>query len=203
MFFTTKVSGKRRGSGLGLSVVEAILEDHRGFIDFEAEPGNGTTFTLYFRPSREPVAELAHDQLAGGNETILVVDDDQGARGIARDYLLALGYQVITATSGEEGVATVKHQPFDLLVLDMVMPDGIDGAETYRRVLQIAPDQRAIVVSGFADRERSEQARALGVKTFLRKPVQLDTLARAVRSCLDTAAEVNGSRASPDPEWLS
>jgi len=171
VFFTTKVSGKRRGSGLGLSVVEAIVEDHRGFIDLDAEPGKGTTFTLYFHPSREPVAEVVRDGLAGGNETILVVDDDQGARGIAREYLLALGYEVITVTSGEEAVATVKQRPVDLLVLDMVMPDGIDGAETYRRVLEIFPGQRAIVVSGFADQERFEQARVLGVKTFLRKPV--------------------------------
>jgi PAS domain S-box-containing protein len=194
VFFTTKVAGKRRGSGLGLSVVEAIVADHHGAVDVESEPGKGTTFTLYFRPSREPVAEEVRNGLVGGTETILVVDDDQGARTIAREYLLALGYQVTAVTSGEEAVATVKQEPVDLLVLDMVMPDGIDGAETYRQVLQRYPDQRAIVVSGFADHQRTEQARALGITTFLQKPVQLETLARAVRSCLDTKSRANGAR---------
>ncbi len=198
-FFTTKVSGKRRGSGLGLSVVEAIVEDHHGAIDLESELGRGTTFTLYFQPSREPVAEQIREQLIGGNETILVVDDDEGARGIAREFLLALGYQVVAVASGEEAVAMVRRQPVDLLVLDMVMPDGIDGAETYRRVLEICPDQRAVVVSGFAEQQQTDRARALGISTFLRKPVRLETLARAIRASLDARPPEAKRELEPDP----
>jgi CheY-like chemotaxis protein len=192
VFFTTKVAGKRRGSGLGLSVVEAIVEDHDGHVDYESEPGKGTRFTLYFPPSREAVADRTPDQVRGGDETILVVDDDAGARELTRELLTALGYEVLTAMSGEEALATLKRHPADLLILDMVMPDGIDGTETYRRALVIRPDQRAIVLSGFAEGDRADQARVLGVATFLRKPVRLEILAQAVRAALDAGADSGG-----------
>lgn len=184
-FFTTKVVGRRRGSGLGLSVVEAIVQDHHGHIDFESEPDQGTRFTLYFPPARDTEPEPPPAPVCGGNETILVIDDDPAARQMTGELLTALGYTVITATCGEEALAMLEQAAADLLVLDMVMPGGIDGAETYRRALALNPGQRAIVLSGFAEGDRAEQVRALGIAAFLRKPVRLDTLALAVRAALD------------------
>jgi PAS domain S-box-containing protein len=196
-FFTTKVIGRRRGSGLGLSVVEAIVEDHGGHVDYESEPGKGTRFTLYFPPSRESVTDGTPGQVRGGDETVLIVDDDVAARELTRELLTALGYTALTAMSGEEALAMLKRQPADLLILDMVMPDGIDGTETYRRALELHPSQRAIVLSGFAEGDRTNQARALGVSGFLRKPVRMETLAQAVRAALD--ANAKSGHASPPP----
>jgi CheY-like chemotaxis protein len=194
-YFTTKMVGKRRGSGLGLSVVESIVEDHHGRVDLESEPGVGTRFTCYFPPSREVVVERVPTQLLGGTETILVVDDDEGARTIICEYLSALGYSVCSATSGEEALVLLKGGPVDLLVLDMVVPDGIDGAETYRRALGLYPEQRAIVLSGYAEANRLDEVRALGVSAFLRKPVQMDVLAQTVRAALDAQGSENASGA--------
>src|SRR5262249_7046760 len=146
-FFTTKQAGRRRGSGLGLSVVQSIVEDHHGYLDVQSEVGVGTTFSLYLPISRATIAVAVRDGVAGGHERILIVDDDQGQREVARELLGTLGYRVDVVGSGEEALTYLHDNRADLLVLDMVMPPGIDGAETYRRVLELRPTQRAIIVS--------------------------------------------------------
>jgi two-component system, cell cycle sensor histidine kinase and response regulator CckA len=184
-FFTTKKADRRRGSGLGLSVVRAIVEDHKGYIDFESRAGMGTTFSVYLPVSRQAVAEAPVGDAPHGTETILIVDDDRMQMDISRGLLEALGYQVEAAECGEKALDWLQDHQADLLLLDMVMPDGIDGTETYRRALEIRPGQRAIVSSGFAESERHQAAEALGAGPYLRKPVKLEALARAVRRGLD------------------
>ncbi|MBI2952754.1 MAG: response regulator [Chloroflexi bacterium] len=187
-FFTTKQFSKRRGTGLGLSIVQGIVSDHRGYLDVETEPGKGAMFTVYLPVYRGKMEEQPSQEVVGGNEAILVVDDDEVQREVEREMLGTLGYRVDSVCSGEQAVSYLKERHVDLVVLDMVMPSGIDGAETYRRILAVRPGQQAIIVSGFAERERVREAQMLGAGPYLRKPVTLEKLARAVRDVLDRKA---------------
>ncbi|MBI4318482.1 MAG: response regulator [Chloroflexi bacterium] len=184
-FFTTKRSQKKRGAGLGLSIVQSIVGDHRGHVDVVSEAGKGARFSVYLPVSSMCPRASAGEGLCGGSESILIVDDDEFQREVARELLERLGYHVDVVGSGEEAVGCLINHPADLLVLDMVMPPGIDGLETYRRALEVRPGQRAIVVSGFAERARVEEALTLGAASFVRKPIMLESLARAVREGLD------------------
>ncbi len=184
-FFTTKSTDKKRGSGLGLSVVHSVVEDHHGAIELETTEGRGTTFNLYFPATRETKIEDTHDQLAGGSEKVLVVDDDEIQREVTSRLLTRLNYTVVTADSGEAAVEMVQSESFDLVLLDMIMPDGIDGTETYRRILETNADQRAIIMSGFAESERVQIALELGASMFLKKPLKLSTLSSAIREVID------------------
>ncbi len=183
-FFTTKTSGRRRGSGLGLSVVQGIVEDHSGYVDLHSEVGKGTTFSIYLPACRTEVGSQSGTGVPRGNEAILVVDDDPVQRDLAKRMLESLGYRVEAVASGEEALAYLRDRTVDLLVLDMIMQPGMDGAETYERVLQTRPGQRAIIVSGFAESERVRRAFDLGARRFVRKPVTLEALASAVREGL-------------------
>jgi len=183
-FFTTKKADRKRGSGLGLSVVHAVVDDHNGYVDCESEPGRGTSFYLFLPATREAIVD-GITEIEVGTESILVVDDDQLQNEVTASLLGRLGYEVSRAGSGEEAVALLKGRPRDLLVLDMIMPGGIDGTETLRRVREIYPEQKAIIVSGYAESERVTEARSLGAGSFLRKPLTLRTLASAVRRELD------------------
>lgn len=185
-FFTTKKTDSRRGSGLGLSVVHAVVDDHRGYIDCETAPGEGTSIYLFLPTTRETIIDEV-SEIEGGTESILVVDDDHLQSEVTASLLSRLGYEVSRAASGLEAVALLKEQPRELLVLDMIMPGGIDGTETYRRIKEIHQDQRAIIVSGYAESERVAEALALGAGHFLRKPLTLRALAAAVRRELDSA----------------
>ncbi|MEA2639011.1 MAG: two-component system, cell cycle sensor histidine kinase and response regulator CckA, partial [Chloroflexota bacterium] len=184
-FFTTKPPGKRTGSGLGLSIVQSLVADHHGAIEVESELGRGTTFHIYLPATRQSPRERRNEPAPHGNEAILVVDDDAGQREVSRRVLEMLGYQVAVVTSGEEAVDALREKPADLLVLDMILEGGIDGAETYRRVLEEWPAQRAIILSGFAESARVQAAQALGAGAYIRKPATIERLARAVRAELD------------------
>ncbi len=198
-FFTTKQMDRMRGSGLGLSVVHGIVQDHRGYICIDSKAGQGTTFALYFPITREsePEREVTEATIRGNGETILVVDDDPVQRKVARQLLSRFGYCIETATSGEEAVAAVKQHPFDLLVLDMVM-SGIDGAETYRQIQEINPKQKAIILSGYAMSQRVEEALRLGAETFVSKPIEKGSLLRAVRQAFESGGGNAANHRSTD-----
>lgn len=183
-FFTTKTTDRKRGSGLGLSVVHAVVEDHLGYIDCDSVEGQGTSFSLYF-PATRDATEPTSAETVGGDESILVVDDDYIQREVSRTLLETLGYQVNAVASGELALAAVRDGHPNLVILDMIMPGGIDGTETLRKLREIDPTQRAIVVSGFAESERVDEALDLGAGAFLRKPLTLSAIARAVRTELD------------------
>ncbi len=120
-----------------------------------------------------------------GDETILVVDDVADQRDIAGRMLGKLGYTVVTAASGEEAVAYLSTNKVDLVVLDMIMPPGIDGLETYRRIVTHHPGQKAVVASGFSENERVSALQELGAGEYLRKPYSLEKIGLAVRHELD------------------
>ena len=184
-FFTTKAADHRRGSGLGLSIVNAVVEDHHGYIDCHTASGEGTTFHIYLPVVTGEVIAEATDNVVGGSESILVIDDDAAQLEVTRVLLEKLGYAVAVAGTGEAGLEQLRRQPFDLLVLDMVSPVGLDGAETFRWARGLRPLQKAIIVSGYAETDRVELALDLGAASFLRKPLTLKSLARAVREALD------------------
>ena len=190
-FFTTKTTTKKRGSGLGLSIVHAVVEDHNGYIDVESKVGEGTKFYLYFPITRESLEEKVPEQIVGGTENILVVDDDNVQREVASKLLKKLGYKVSTVESGEKAIDFIKKNPQDILLLDMIMPDGIDGAETYKKVLKFNPSQKAIIISGYKETEKVEEALKLGAGAFIRKPLTLKTIAQALRKELDKKETIN------------
>jgi CheY-like chemotaxis protein len=187
-FYTTKTMG-RSGTGLGMSVVWGTVKDHGGFIDIQSETGEGTRFDLYLPATRkarraesEPLPAAAY---MGRGERILLVDDVAEQRELAGQILSALGYEVTAISSGEAGVAHLETHPVDLVILDMLMPPGIDGLETYRRIVRRHPGQKALIVSGFSHNERVRQAQRLGAGQFIQKPYRMQTLGRAVRRELD------------------
>jgi PAS domain S-box-containing protein len=186
-FYTKKVMG-RSGSGLGLAVVWGTVKDHHGYIDVQTEVGRGSTFTLFFPVTREelsgqPVSVPAMEYMGGG-ESLLVVDDVEGQRLIAMQLLGKLNYQVTAVGSGEEAVEFLRTHTVDLLVLDMIMDPGIGGLETYRKVLEIRPGQKAIIVSGFSESERVHAVQALGAGAYVKKPYILQTIGLAVKHAL-------------------
>ena len=191
----------RSGTGLGMAVVWGTVKDHKGYIDIESVEGRGTSFILYFPVSRSAVKPEdrkipIEDYLAKG-ETILVVDDVAEQRELASDMLRKLGYATETLASGEEAVEYLKRKPASLVILDMIMDPGIDGLETYRKIREHRPGQKAIIVSGFAETDRVKEAQKLGAGQYLKKPYTLEKIAMAVRRELDKAAyrrKINLSR---------
>ena len=175
----------RSGTGLGLAIVWGTVKDHDGYIDVQSEAGKGTVFTLYFPVTREEAAEkkdkIPVEQYMGHGESILVVDDTAEQRDIATRILTRLGYRVQAVSGGEEAVEYLKTQKADLLVLDMIMDPGIDGLETYERVLEVNPKQKAIIVSGFSESERVKKAQDLGAGAYVRKPYLMEKIGVAVR----------------------
>jgi len=185
-FFTTKTMDRQRGSGLGLSVVHSIVEDNHGYITVDSSEKQGTVFSLYFPVAREfsEHSPKALSEIPGGYEEVLIVDDDPMQRKVMRQLLQRCGYQVQEVESGEQAVEHVRNCSTDLLLLDMVM-EGIDGAETYRQILEIKPNQKAIILSGYAMSGRVREALSLGADTFISKPIIPNTLTRTVRSVLN------------------
>lgn len=181
-FYTKKEMG-RSGTGLGMSVVWGTVEDHKGFIDVKSAEGKGTTFLLYFPATGQPAQstderDIPIEAYKGNGENILVVDDDQDQREIARVILSELGYTVHCSASGEAAVEFVKTAAVDLMVLDMIMDPGMDGLDTYRAILEFQPTAKAIIVSGFSESERVKEALSLGAGAYLKKPYTMKKLGK-------------------------
>ncbi len=187
-FYTKKVMG-RSGTGLGLAVVWGTVKDHHGFIDVKSAEDLGSTFTLYFPVTREELVRKREKsdiaQYMGRNESILVVDDMEFQRELAINLVCKLNYEVSAVSSGEAAIEYLKTQKADLLLLDMLMEPGIDGLETFQRVREIVPHQKAIIVSGFAEDERVRKAHELGAGEYVRKPYNLEKIGLAIRKELD------------------
>ena len=186
-FYTKKVMG-RSGTGLGMAVVWGTVKDHQGYIDIRSLPQQGTTVTIHIPATRESSSpsQATSDvkALYGCGERILVVDDVAEQRDIASGLLTRIGYKVESVSSGLAAVDYLKSHPVDLVVLDMIMEPGIDGLETYRRILQLCPGQRAIITSGFSESDRVQEARKLGATAYVKKPYLLETIAKAVKDAL-------------------
>ncbi len=186
-FYTKKEMG-RSGTGLGMAVIWGTVKDHHGFIDVRSIEGQGTIFSLYFPGTDEQfVEEKLHPhkntvtEYKGNGELILVVDDLEDQRDIARDMLSVLGYSVITASNGEEAVEYLKDKNPDLVLLDMIMSPGIDGLDIYKKMLKLNPRQKSLIVSGYAENERVKESIRLGAGKYIKKPYTLKILGNAVK----------------------
>jgi len=200
-FYTKKKMG-RSGTGLGMAVVWGTVKDHNGYIDVQStegkarpprlsprDGGQGTTFTLYFPVTREKLPEdkpsLTVEAYSGNGESILIVDDVEEQRQIASGMLKELGYSVVSVSSGEEAVEYLKINKVDLLVLDMIMDPGMDGLETYKKIIELHPGQKAIITSGFSQTDRVKKLQSLGAGAYIRKPFLLEKIGIAVKEELE------------------
>jgi PAS domain S-box-containing protein len=188
-FFTTKEIGK--GTGLGLSMVYGFVKQSGGHIKIYSEEGVGTTIRLYLPPAQgriDAVAE-AGAEAAGGNETILVVEDDALVRGFVVTQLKNLGYKTISAKDAQAAIAVVdRGEPFDLLFTDVIMPGGMSGRELADIVAKRRPGVRVLYTSGYTDNAVMHHGRLDEGVLLLTKPYRKPQLAQMVRQALDGGA---------------
>lgn len=182
-FYTKKVMG-RSGTGLGLTVVWNTVQDHDGYVNVKSSE-EGTAVELYFPVTREEIVtageEVPIEDYLGHGEKILVVDDEERQREIACGLLTKLGYSAEAVSSGEKAIEYVKKHPVDLIVLDMIMPKGINGRETYAEIIKIHPGQKAIIASGFAETDDVKEAQKLGAGKYIKKPFTLEKIGLAIK----------------------
>jgi len=185
-FFTTK----EEGTGLGLSIVYSIVKDHGGFIESDSNVGKGTTFRIYF-PVLNSGIELKKniepkktDKSLYGNESILIVDDEEAVLKISKEMLARNGYTVITAKNGEEGIIRYSENFPDLVFLDVGMP-GIGGIKSLQEMMSVDSKAKVVIMSGYSEDGNIEEAKILGAKAFLQKPYHITDLLNTVRGVLD------------------
>jgi CheY-like chemotaxis protein len=187
-FFTTKP--KSIGTGLGLSMVISIMQQHKGFLDVKSTPGVGTTFILYL-----PVCLLAEkaqsspkttENIIKGQGQILVVDDEKMMRNIISDMLKELGYEVILAENGQEGIELYKKHinQIKIVILDLIMPVK-SGKETFLEIIKINQNAKVLMTSGLTDDERLKYILEHGAKGFIQKPYSIHKLSRLLAEIIN------------------
>jgi len=186
-FFTTKKPGQ--GTGMGLAVVYGIVKNHEGTITVESKPGRGSVFTVFLPYAQAEAAGQKEDasEIAGGSERLLLVDDEPAITEAASATLRRLGYHVTTAESGSEAwhIFTKDPHAFDLIITDQTMPDltGVDLAE---RMLAVRKDAPIILLTGYSEMVSAEQAKKVGIRDFIMKPIAKREMAETIRRVLDT-----------------
>lgn len=191
-FYTKKKMG-RSGTGLGMAVVWGTIKDHNGHIDVQSVENVGTTFTIYFpvteREKADEIKTLPINEYMGDGESILIVDDEKKQRELATSILNKLNYSVKSVESGEKAIEYMYGYSPDLLILDMIMEPGIDGCETYERILKMHPEQKSIIASGFSENDRVKKAQALGAGEYIKKPYTFEKMGLAVKNALGTSKQ--------------
>jgi len=184
-FFTTKQIGE--GTGLGLATVFGIIKNHNGFIDVYSEPGEGTTFIVYLPAAENSVIETKNKPkiIKGNGETILVVDDDENVRLLARSLLRRLGYNGLFASGGSEGIKLYKERKSDikLVLLDVIMPN-LDGSQTFKKIKSINPDVAALAMVGFGNEEKAVDFMNDGASGIIQKPLRIHDLSERIAEVL-------------------
>jgi CheY-like chemotaxis protein len=185
-FFTSKETGK--GTGLGLYIVHSIVNSHGGYINFYSEPSRGTHFNIYF-----PIAGTAETggspvvQELAGSGTVLVIDDEAHVRELCADLLTPLGYQVLAAGSGDDGIALFREnrEQISLVILDMVMPK-MSGSEIFQALRTIDPSVKIILCSGYSQNGFAgiENLLREGAAGFVQKPFTRQTIAMSIKKIL-------------------
>jgi CheY-like chemotaxis protein len=188
-FFTTKDTGK--GTGIGLSVVYGIMKNHNGYIFCNSEVGQGTIFELYLPTLDIAVAEEAEEDLQSadlskGHETILLVDDEPSLLETGRELLSYLGYEVLTATSGEEALEIVSHRGdhIGIVIMDLMMP-GMGGEKCLVEILKIFPAMKVMIASGYTASVKTDDILKTGAVAFIQKPYYIEDMSRKIREILD------------------
>ncbi|HTK83243.1 MAG TPA: PAS domain S-box protein [Bacteroidota bacterium] len=188
-FYTTKELGK--GTGLGLSVVYGVINNHRGFIDVESEAGRGTTFHLYFPvKTREIQADRTtapgEASASQGNETVLIVEDEEMLLDLVKALLEDRGYNVMTARDGQEGidVYSAHHEEIACVLTDMGLPK-LGGWEMFLRMKQVNPGVKAVLASGYCDPKIRTEMISEGAKDFISKPYVAELVLKRIREVID------------------
>lgn len=182
-FYTKKIMG-RSGTGLGLAVVWNTIQDHEGYVNVKSND-KGSVFQLYFPANRDE--EKTKEEQAqfkdylGNGEKILIVDDEKLQLEIASNMLTKLGYRVEAVSSGENAIGYLQKHSVDLILLDMIMPKGLNGRETFEEIIKLHPKQKAIIASGFAKTEDVEKTQELGAGEYLRKPYTMEKIGMAIK----------------------
>jgi PAS domain S-box-containing protein len=190
-FFTTKDVGK--GTGLGLSTVYGIIQQHQGWIEVTSQPGEGATFHVFLPAKAMPASEapaVPEVPAQGGSEAILLVEDEPAVRQFMVLTLKRLGYRVIEASHGQEALKHwVQHsREVDLLLTDVVMPEGLGGFELADCLRKQKPDLRVVLMSGYSAEMMSHGFSVPEGMAFLQKPFTPEGLAHAMRDVLDRAS---------------
>jgi len=193
-FYTTKEVNK--GTGLGLAMVHGIVKNHNGHIYCESMPGQGTTFKIYLPVVKgESISQNAdgtlEQEVIGGTETILLVDDEESVLEVGKEFLEHSGYTVITAESGEEAIEIVSkgHDPSpDLIILDLNMP-GMGGYKCLNELLKIDSRINVLVASGYSAQVDEKTLRETGAGGFIAKPYQMKAMLKMVRRVLDDESD--------------
>jgi two-component system cell cycle sensor histidine kinase/response regulator CckA len=185
-FFTTKGG---LGTGLGLSTVYGIVKQSNGSVWVTSKPGQGATFTIYLPQVNDvaPTPRVVANGSASGTETILLVEDEDAVRSVAKRVLASAGYTVLTAAHGAEALNIAKHHdgPLELLLTDVIMP-GMNGRDLADHMLAARPDIRVLFVSGYADNAISRRGVLNAGTNFIGKPFTAADLTRMVRQVLDS-----------------
>ncbi|MDD4356855.1 MAG: response regulator, partial [Smithellaceae bacterium] len=185
-FFSTKERG--RNTGMGLASVYGIIKNHGGYVNVDSKPAAGTSFTIYL-PASDNKAEdepKKDTRIHKGVETILLIDDEQMIIEITSKMLEKLGYKVLTATSGKQGIDIFQNsrKKIDLVILDMIMP-GLSGKEAFDILRQKNPTVKVLLSSGFSVDSQAKDIMAAGCKGFIQKPFTMAQLSRKLREILD------------------
>ncbi|HOW55403.1 MAG TPA: response regulator [Syntrophorhabdaceae bacterium] len=182
-FYTRKTMG-RSGTGLGLTIVWNVMEDHKGYVDVRTGK-DGTEFSLYFPAIRDVISEgeaaPVFKDYRGNGETVLVIDDLEDQRKVASAILTKLGYRPHVVASGEAALEYLKDHSADILLLDMIMDPGMNGLETYGKIIEIHPGQKVVIASGYSKSEDVVAAQDLGAGSFIMKPYTLAKLGCALK----------------------
>jgi len=186
-FYTTKRPGE--GTGLGLAIVYGIVRQHDGHIFCYSEQGIGTTFKIYIPAvtSDPGTVEIAQHAMArGGNETILIVDDEELVRGLGERLLANAGYTVLTASNGREALEVFQRdrERIALVILDLIMPE-MGGRQCLEELLKLDPKAKVVVASGYSADGRSGETALIGAKGFMSKPYDMRHVLQVVRDVLD------------------
>jgi PAS domain S-box-containing protein len=191
-YFTTKEAGE--GTGMGLSVVHGIVKSYGGDIAVSSEPGEGTEIDIYL-PMIESAAEVPRetvsaDPVRGGDEHILLVDDEENIVRMVQGMLEHLGYDVTARTSSVEALEAFRTLPqkFDIIITDQTMPN-ITGEELAKELLRIRPDIPIILCTGFSEIISEEKAKSIGIREYIMKPILKNKMARTIRQVLDEEKE--------------
>jgi len=191
-YFTTNESGG--GTGLGLAVVHGIVKGHNGYISVYSKPNQGTTFHVYLPASEEDAKaeEMLSeaDQLTGGTEHIMFIDDEENNATVAKEILTRYGYQVDIFTNGVEAWQQIQKQPdkYDLVITDMTMP-FMTGTELAQKIIEIRPRLPIILCTGYSEMINREKSLAMGISEYMKKPMSMSELVKSVRQTLDMRDE--------------
>jgi CheY-like chemotaxis protein len=188
-YFTTKAVGE--GSGLGLSIVHGIVTKSGGVLGVQSEPGRGTTFHTYLPVSGSDVSSDSEPTtfIPTGTERILLVDDEPAIAEVETLMLEKLGYQVETETSSAEALSSFGNNPggYDLVMTDMTMP-GTTGRELSEKMMKIRPDIPIVLCSGYSHQVNKNEAKRMGIRAFVMKPLKLREIAHTIRKVLDESS---------------